>query len=158
MSKRYKLLKDLPNVNEGTVIVGMSFGDYSCSDKFGGLANFKSKLVETNPEWFELIPDTPEPKQTTKEGFVWTDELVHDFFSILPRYFSQGHSSNSAMNQFKASKQSQSNTPKEDKLYTQSDLDKAVEDAFGKARAKWLFAPFNYIYESHEDYLSSKKK
>lgn len=183
------------------------------------------------PDIFEPIPDTPEPEQTTKEGFAWDDDLVQDFFSMLPRYFSQGHSTNSAMNKFKASKPSQSNTPKEEpppssntdkervldiqylqednnavhhysftctkwvaketikkvieavlnddarqywdtldkvsgsKLYTQSDLNKAIEDAF-RAGKMFTWAQSNmgepdrmkWIYETPEDYLKTINK
>ena len=78
------------------------------------------------------IPDTPE----ADKPFEWTDELValaceytmKDTAGILTPFGVRKNISD-----FKASKQSQQQTPKEEKLYTQSDLDKAIEDAEIKA-------------------------
>lgn len=62
MNDTYILLKDLPNVNRGTKIMKVAnFRDeYACADKFGSIAYFKSKLIETNPTWFKK----EQPKQT----------------------------------------------------------------------------------------------
>lgn len=53
---KYKLLKDLPNVNAGAEIKMSRRGImYTCEDKNGQSASFAIKLIENNPEWFEKI-------------------------------------------------------------------------------------------------------
>jgi hypothetical protein len=50
--KRFKLLRELPNVTVGSIISQMSDGTYVVADKYGGLASFNKSLVESHPDWF----------------------------------------------------------------------------------------------------------
>lgn len=88
--KRYRLLKDLPYAKSGCI--------FRWHKMTGGYAPIKipnksyeddmrmslsKEYVENNPEWFEPIPDTPEPEQTTKEG-LWSDE---DMWGIAEKVY-----------------------------------------------------------------------
>lgn len=71
----YTLLKDLPNVNAGAEIKLSNSGvNYTATDKQGLVATFQRKLIENNPEWFQLR----EPKQwdivkaKTSNGILFT--------------------------------------------------------------------------------------
>lgn len=63
-SKVYELLKDLPNVNAGTLIkLSRSGSSYTCTDKNGHSATFTIKLIESNPDWFKLVAPQPPVKR-----------------------------------------------------------------------------------------------
>ncbi len=56
--KSYKLLKDLPNIKAGKVVKLSNRGvNYCCQDNNGHTASLSRKLVESNPEWFELVTE-----------------------------------------------------------------------------------------------------
>src|SRR5687767_13592234 len=66
MSKKYKLLKDLPNAKAGAVYKITDSGtDYICYDLMGKRSwdvSYPREYIENNPEWFELINDRIEVK------------------------------------------------------------------------------------------------
>jgi len=85
MSKRYRLLKDLPDAKAGTIL---SLGGYEKDlYMYSGILDdgqeaswYVKSTVENNPEWFEEIH---QPKEELKEP-----ELIpfKDFAKHCPRY------------------------------------------------------------------------
>lgn len=87
MSKRYVLLKDLPDVKAGAILKQKNGSDfyYYCGfhDKGNEDSWYMKELVEDNPDWFEEITDTP--PNPTNEEFIWTDELVWECLCTIPK-------------------------------------------------------------------------
>jgi hypothetical protein len=55
MSKYYRILKDTPDANKGTIL-SLNFSHYCYTDKFGNSnMNYPSKSVEPNVDWFEQV-------------------------------------------------------------------------------------------------------
>lgn len=104
-SKRYRLLKTLPDSIPGDIYIWNESQKAYYKDGNVLGSYWTTQYVENNPEWFEPIPDTPEP---AKEGFVWTDKLVKEF--IIDRNNGKPYAPayvDSYINKFKASKQLQ---------------------------------------------------
>lgn len=80
MEKKYRLLKDLPDAYAGDIYY---FDDgervyYKHVDKINSY--LEQHIVENNSDWFAVFgEDKPQ------EEFVWTDELVKEYFEWLPK-------------------------------------------------------------------------
>jgi hypothetical protein len=67
--KKYKLLKDLPNIKAGTTRFRNEMNKYACVDKHDETAYLNHKLVENNPEWFEEVKEVePSPEYVYING------------------------------------------------------------------------------------------
>lgn len=55
--KRYRLLKDTPSDSAGAIFYKNGERYYEINGNIGKGNSYKSKYVEKNPEWFELIED-----------------------------------------------------------------------------------------------------
>jgi len=63
--KQYRLKKEMPRIPAGEIFTERGEGEYEI--KSNGY-KFISSLVENNPEWFELIPETPKMEVVTHDG------------------------------------------------------------------------------------------
>jgi len=162
MTKRYKLLKDLPDYKAGEIYEWN--GDYyeaKTEPVTGGRGQWPAYYVENSPEWFEEIkkPETP---------FVWNDELIKEFSKlIIGEYFSMDVEQ--AMIKFKQSKQSaiadtvvREVNYGEVKYIHEKEFWKAIEDAFNAGRELWAkeFEPpqIQRKYATFQDYLNHIKQ
>lgn len=70
----FELLKDLPNVNKGAILILSNSGySYITADKNNCIATFSPKLVRSNPTWFKEI--VTEPKE---DKSVFNHKRIHD--------------------------------------------------------------------------------
>lgn len=83
--KKYRLLKDLPNIKAGATLTAYGYGYYKFDELGANGAEYQwgGKVVENTPEWFEeIIPewvDVP-VMVTAKEVCKCLTNYVQDFF------------------------------------------------------------------------------
>lgn len=93
-SKKYRLLKDLPNLKKGTIIRWSIltggyryFSDTHFYEKHNyedDMRNtFPAGVVENNPEWFEEVKEP--------NWFVWTDDAVKILLRKVTSYIDDDH-------------------------------------------------------------------
>ena len=68
MARKYKLLKDLPNVSSGEV-GNYHLNEYLFKDKKGGKAFIKKVVVESYPEWFKEVKEQERIEVLVHSGF-----------------------------------------------------------------------------------------
>jgi hypothetical protein len=86
MSKRYRLLKDLPDAYAGITLTQDNGGDYDYVSNAGIESFYHKNQVENNPTWFEEIKPTEESKEWEivkirykSDGKIWDTK---DHYSI----------------------------------------------------------------------------
>lgn len=128
MSKRYRLLKSLPDADIGTILENND-GLYRYkgrTDQPLETSWYVKEVVENNPEWFEEIEQPKREPQPTDKEFKWTDELVADFFGYAWVRLQDGKilASSEIISKFKSSKQS--NSAREENSLTLSQFNGTV--------------------------------
>ena len=59
--RRYRLIKDLPNVNAGAILIPIG-ESYSCTDKYGRIASLHKNVVEKHSDWFAPVAPAVEER------------------------------------------------------------------------------------------------
>jgi hypothetical protein len=89
MSKKYKLLKDLPGCPKGTVFVTKddNWFELDSNHAIDQVLRIRADFVTDEPLWFQPIPDEPEhpyPWQPKDGESYWTStELLDDAFRVI---------------------------------------------------------------------------
>lgn len=172
MNKRYKLLKNLPDANAGTIFTwDNNYGGYVYVDKTGsedGCLMF-SRSVENNPEWFAPIPEQKE--QPKGEGVKALNISFESNTNLLKVFI------NKPINEVVAetgidkllerlTTALNNDTVVDDKV-TREELLKAESDAFYAGRAGYRiqiphngmeYGDFNYHHKTFSDYKDSQNK
>lgn len=94
--KKYRLLKDLPNVKAGSPFEPTSALAYGNISNGKWHVEYCNEIIENNPEWFQLIEE---------EQPFWSDELVKEFWMGNTIHKTEA-SLNLSIQKFKASKTS----------------------------------------------------
>lgn len=169
-NKKYKLLRDLPDADAGTVLTFTDEGDsegYLYPEKFGrGNIWCRKDTVEQNPTWFQEV------KPEKIEVMVWNvherNQYGENYHYAVPLGYEipkdKFHSIKKAI-EFVLNDQEIRGVQDEyngSRLYSESELNKARELAFNAAREGKAFSVYesqllskNVIYKTFEDYLKS---
>lgn len=147
--KKYRLKKDLPDCAAGSLFIhdGGDCYNYESTQYSDGKSWYKESVIETTPEWFELVKED----RIEDDSFKWTDELVlvvadlahhygyHKFtdkrvVDLFDEVKKQAMGSGYKYSKWITDHLSQKSTEQKEVLFTQQQMDKAVEDAFFAAR------------------------
>lgn len=81
-TKKYKLLRDLPDAKAGTIFTfdGDDSYDYKSAQYEDGKSWYKNVVVENNPDWFELIPI---PSKEVQERIIVGDVTQWNMTDVL---------------------------------------------------------------------------
>lgn len=130
MSKRYRLLKDLPDCAAGAIFTHDGDDCYNYeSTQYSDLKSwYKENVIQNNPEWFSEV------EEEVPFTWEWTDELVKEF--IMSE--NCGYSVELLTRQLSGFKQSKAPI-KEEKTFSKEQMDKAISDAFlaGEQILEW---------------------
>jgi len=178
MSKRYRLLKDLPDVNEGAIAEWDASANAYKMEKTGAWVSphryhwLSKGTVEQSPEWFELINDRIEVLGFSFDKEPYNNKWGNVIKVHVPYTFKYELESNKI--KLELIKQaiervlngddniflSQDVVRQLGVQYTQEQLDKSMEDAFNAARERGVTSPgmdrgYRQIYDNFQHYLTS---
>jgi len=170
MSNKYKLLRDLPDAQKGTIYVINKNGDmYTPAGEVS--RSWSKERVESYSDWWEEVNDRIEVIRYWYErdidggGAVWSlstnKQFQADKFPAIRQAIERVLNGDDEIVGYKTGKKVEATYNKSTGVitfhdtYTQEELDKAMESAFNAARMIKPLEFNNQVFPTFQDYLTS---